>query len=103
MSNNENKARQEVSLIGRILSLEMMLLLMGIASLVYGIVNHVEVNIFFGVVIIPGVFILMKVRKKDWQKHWQDLEADQAAEQRARSAREERKKQNLHGDGPQGE
>jgi hypothetical protein len=34
-------------------------------------------NIFWGIVIIPGVFILMKVRKKDWTKHWQDMEAEQ--------------------------
>ena len=23
-----------------------------------------------------GVFILMKVRKKDWKKHWEDMEAE---------------------------
>lgn len=99
MPHNENKARQEVSLIGRILSMEMMLLLMGVVSLVYGIVNGVEVNIFFGLVIIAGVFILMKVRKKDWQKHWQDMEAEQKAE----SERNERNKQKPPSDGPQGE
>lgn len=99
MPHNENKTRQEVSLIGRILSMEMMLLLMGIVSLVYGIVNGVEVNIFFGLVIILGVFILMKVRKKDWQKHWQDMEADHKAE----AERIERRKQKPPGDGPQGE
>lgn len=99
MPHNENKTRQEVSLIGRILSMEMMLLLMGVVSLVYGIVNGVEVNIFFGLVIIPGVFILMKVRKKDWQKHWQDMEADHKAE----AERIERRKQKPPGDGPQGE
>jgi len=99
MPHNENKTRQEVSLIGRILSMEMMLLLMGVVSLVYGIVNGVEVNIFFGLVIIPGVFILMKVRKKDWQKHWQDMEADHKAE----AERMERRKQQPPGDGPQGD
>lgn len=99
MPHNENKTRQEVSLIGRILSMEMMLLLMGVVSLVYGIVNGVEVNIFFGLVIIPGVFILMKVRKKDWQKHWQDMEAEHKAE----AERIERRKQKPPSDGPQGE
>ncbi|OHB24621.1 MAG: hypothetical protein A2X79_02300 [Desulfuromonadaceae bacterium GWB2_53_15] len=99
MPHNENKTRQEVSLIGRILSMEMMLLLMGVVSLVYGIVKGVEVNIFFGLVIIPGVFILMKVRKKDWQKHWQDMEADQKAE----LERNERNKQKPPSDGPPGE
>jgi hypothetical protein len=83
MPPDSGKGRQEISLVGRILSLETMLLLMGVASLVYGIVNGVETSILWGVVIIPGVFILMKVRKKDWQKHWQDLET----EQKARSGR----------------
>ena len=74
---DNGKQRQEVSLIGRILSIEALLMLMGVVSLVYGIINGVEVNIFFGVVIIPGVFLLMKVRKKDWKKHWEDMEAEQ--------------------------
>ena len=42
--------------------MEALLLLMGVASLIYGIVNSAVMNIFWGVVIIPGVFILMKVR-----------------------------------------
>jgi len=84
MPHNSGKERQEISLVGRILSLETMLFMMGVASLVYGIVNGVETSILWGIVIIPGVFILMKVRKKDWQKHWQDLE-----EQKARSGRKE--------------
>jgi hypothetical protein len=80
---DKDKQRQEVSLIGRILSIEMLLLVMGVASLIYGIVNSQTMNIFWGIVIIPGVFILMKVRKKDWTKHWQEMEA----EHKAREAR----------------
>ena len=80
---DNDKQRQEVSLIGRILSIEMLLLVMGCASLIYGIVNGQTMNIFWGVVIIPGVFILIKVRKKDWKKHWQEMEA----EQRSRESR----------------
>ena len=79
MPHDRGKERQEISIVGRILSLETMLLMMGVASLIYGIVNGVETSILWGVVIIPGVFILMKVRRKDWQKHWQDLEAEQKA------------------------
>ena len=74
---DNDKQRQEVSLIGRILSMEALLLLMGVASLIYGLVNGAAMNIFWGVVFIPGVFILMKVRKKDWKKHWEDMEAEQ--------------------------
>ena len=76
---DQDKQRQKISLIGRILSIEMMLLVMGIASLIYGIVNGQTMNIFWGVVIIPGVFILMKVRKTDWKKHWEDMEAEHKA------------------------
>lgn len=74
---DKDKQRQEVSLIGRIFSMEMLLLLMGAASLIYGIVNGATMNIFWGLLIIPGVFILMKVRKKDWKKHWAEMEAEQ--------------------------
>jgi hypothetical protein len=80
---DKDKQRQEVSLIGRILSIEMLLLVMGVASLIYGIVNGQTMNIFWGIVIIPGVFILLQVRKKDWTKHWQEMEA----EHKAREAR----------------
>jgi hypothetical protein len=74
---DNDKQRQEISLIGRILSIEMLLLVMGVASLIYGIVNGQPMNIFWGIVIIPGVFILIKVRKKDWKKHWEEMEAEQ--------------------------
>jgi len=80
---DKDKQRQEVSLIGRILSMEAFLLLMGVVCLVYGIVNGDAMSIFFGIIIIPGVFILAKVRKKDWTKHWQEMEA----EHKAREAR----------------
>jgi len=73
--------------------MEALLLLMGVVSLVYGIVKGEGVNIFFGLIIIPGVFILMKVRKKDWKKHWEDLEAE-------RNLRGGKKKQGPPGDGP---
>jgi hypothetical protein len=59
-----DKQRQEVSLIGRILSMEALLLLMGLASLLYGISTARLTNILLGVVIIPGVLLMMKVRRK---------------------------------------
>ena len=74
MPHNSGKERQEISLVGRILSLETMLFMMGVASLIYGIVNGVETSMLWGAVIIAAVFILMKVRRKDWQKHRKDPE-----------------------------
>ena len=93
---DNDKQRQEVSLIGRILSMEMLLLVMGVASLVYGIVNGATMNIFWGIVIIPGVFILLKVRKKDWTKHWEEMEAEQ-------KVREARSRKSPPPDAPPGE
>jgi hypothetical protein len=74
---DKEKQRLEISLIGRILSIEALLFLMGCVSLYYGIVEDKPVSIFFGIVIIPGVIILSKVRKKDWKKHWEEMEAEQ--------------------------
>ena len=76
MSHNTQKEIQKASLIGRILSTEAFLLLMGISLLVYGIANGATMIIFWACVIIPGVFILYFVRKRDWTKHWQDMEAE---------------------------
>lgn len=77
MQHDDAKQRQESSLVGRLFSLEAVLLLMGIASLVYGLANGIFMNIFFGVVIIPGVFVLHKVKRRDWKAHWAQLEEQQ--------------------------
>ena|SRR6185369_367807 len=76
MTQDGQKEIQKASLIGRILSMEAFLLAMGIASLVFGIMHDLTMNIFWGLVIIPGVFVLHKVRKKDWARHWQEMEAE---------------------------
>ena len=101
MTHDGQNEIQKASLIGRILSMEAFLLVMGIASLAYGIVNEVSMNIFWGVVIIPGVFILHFVRKKDWAKHWEEMEAEHKArlefDARRKSAAEEARKNNADG------
>jgi hypothetical protein len=76
MTQDGQKEIQKTSLIGRVQPMEVFLLVMGIVLLVYGIINSQEVVIFFGLVTIPGVFLLHKVRKKDWTKHWQEMEAE---------------------------
>jgi hypothetical protein len=96
MTHDTQKEIQKASLIGRILSMEAFLLLMGIALLVYGISNEATMIIFWGCVIIPGVFILNHVRKTDWTKHWQEMEAEhKMGEERAalrKSAADEARK-----------
>jgi amino acid permease len=81
MQHDDLKERQESSLVGRVLSMEAVLLLMGVASLLYGLINGEHVNTFFGLVIIPGVFVLHKVKRKDWKAHWAQLEEQQRREQ----------------------
>jgi hypothetical protein len=64
MQHDDARERQESSLIGRILSLEVALFLMGVASLIYGLVNGIGTNIFFGALIMPGVSSCIRSRKR---------------------------------------
>jgi hypothetical protein len=59
-----NKQREEISLIGRILSMEALLLLMGIASLVYGLINSEIASIAVGAGLVALIFLLMHRRRK---------------------------------------
>lgn len=68
---------QKTSLLATVISMEGFLMSIGIASLAYGIIKDLSMNIFWGAVIIPGVIVLHKVRRKDWAKHWQEMEAEQ--------------------------
>jgi hypothetical protein len=101
MTHDGQKEIQKASLIGRILSMEAFLLLMGIATLTYGIANDMTMSIFWGCVIIPGVFVLHKVRKTDWTKHWEEMEAEhktlEAREAARRNAAEEARKADADG------
>jgi flagellar biosynthesis component FlhA len=86
MPHNETKERQEASLIGRLFSMEALIFVMGCLSFVYGFTDDKPMNIFWGVVILVGFFVLRRVRKKDWKKHWEELEAEQKAHQQRRDA-----------------
>ncbi len=92
MQHDNAKERQEASLIGRILSMEAILFLAGVASLVYGLVNKVGTSIFFGALIIPAVFLLHMVKKKDWKAHWAELEEKQRRQMEIEEARKRREK-----------
>ncbi|HEY6873113.1 MAG TPA: hypothetical protein VI298_10350 [Geobacteraceae bacterium] len=71
---DEEKNNQEISVIGRLFSTEAFLILMGIVSLGYGIVNGTSINIFWGAMILGGSVVLHFVRKKDWKSHWEEQE-----------------------------
>lgn len=86
---DKDKEKQEISLIGRLFSIEALLLLMGIASLISGIVTGQATQLFWGVMIIGGAVVLYFVKKKDWKKHWEEQERlRQLYEQKARERKE---------------
>ncbi|AJE04077.1 hypothetical protein [Geobacter pickeringii] len=70
----DDKEKQEISIIGRLISMEALLVLMGLVSLGYGISSGQFMSIFWGGVILVGAVVLHFVRKKDWKKHWEEQE-----------------------------
>ena len=41
-----------------------------------GISKEATIIIFWACIIIPGVFVLNHVRKTDWARHWEEMEAE---------------------------
>lgn len=85
------KEKQEISLIGRLLSMEMVLVLIGIFFLYSGVKTDAPMQLFWGGMILMLVIILHFVRKKDWKKHWEEQEK-MAAAMKARQAAEKEEK-----------
>jgi hypothetical protein len=65
---DNDKEKQEISLIGRIFSLEVLLIVMGIFSLLSGIVYKQGMQVFWGLVIIGGSILLFFVRMRYLRK-----------------------------------
>jgi hypothetical protein len=63
-----DKEKEEISLIGRLFSLEALLILMGLLTLVSGIVYMQWVRVILGLVILSACIILLFMRKKVWNK-----------------------------------
>jgi len=90
---NKDKEQQEISVLGRLLSMEALIFLMGLVSLGYGIVNGTSINIFFGLFILAGGVTLYFVKKKDWKKHWEEQEMiRQRLDEIRKREREEKKR-----------
>ena len=87
----DDKEKQKISLIGRLLSMEALLILMGIASLGYGVARAQVMSIFWGVMILVGAVVLSFVRKKDWKKHWEEMEGAQRRYEARMKAQEQQK------------
>ena len=65
---DKEKEKQEISLIGRIFSLEALLIVMGLFSLLFGIIYMQGVQVILGSVIIIGSILLLFIRKKILKK-----------------------------------
>lgn len=63
---DKDKQRQEISLIGRLLSMEVLLVLMGALSLISGILAHDVLRLFLGVIILSALalFIILRRRRR---------------------------------------
>ena len=63
-----DKEKQEISLIGRLFSLEALLILMGLLTLLSGIIYMQWLQVILGLVILSGCILLLFMRKKNWNK-----------------------------------
>ena len=65
---DKDKGKEEILLIGRLFSFEAMLILMGLLTLLSGIIYMQWVRIILGLVILSGCILLLFMRKKIWKK-----------------------------------
>lgn len=78
----------------RIFGSENALCLVGIACVVYGLLHGLKLmQVFFGVCIIGGSFLLRMVRTKDWDAHWAEMDRVRQAQERRMAEENEKKKQ----------
>jgi hypothetical protein len=61
---DKDKQKQEISLIGRLFSLEALLVLMGLLSLVSGIITRDLLRFSFGVIILGGTALAVVFRRR---------------------------------------
>ncbi len=88
-----DKEKQEISVIGRLFSIEALLVVMGLVCLVSGIMTGESIQLFWGAMIIGGSVILFFVKKKDWKKHWEEQERIQKVYVEMRRLEQEKKEQ----------
>jgi len=83
---------QKKSLFSRLFRAETPICCIGIACIVYGVINGLKVMpFFFGACIVTGSIALHFIRKKDWDAHWAEHERIKAAyEQRMADEREKK-------------
>lgn len=66
---DKDKERQEISLLGRLLSMEALLVLMGLFSLISGIIDRDALRIIPGIAIISALILLIIMRRRRRRKN----------------------------------
>lgn len=62
-------------LLARLLSLEGAMAAFGLYSLVSGFAGGDGLQVFWGIMILGGLCLLLAVRRRDWKRHWEEMEA----------------------------
>ncbi|HKZ17882.1 MAG TPA: hypothetical protein VJ161_10525 [Geobacteraceae bacterium] len=65
---DKDKEKQEITVIGRLLSLEALLVIMGVLSLISGIAGNKPVRLLLGVIILGGLFLFIFLRRRAFKK-----------------------------------
>lgn len=60
----------------RIWSMEGALGAFGLYSLISGLLYGQILSVFWGATILCGLVILYFVRRRDWSRHWEEMEAE---------------------------
>jgi hypothetical protein len=59
-----NKENQEISVVGRLFSLEALILLMGVVSLIYGLITGQMTNIIIGALVLAVTLLLARAWRR---------------------------------------
>ena len=61
---DHDKEKQEITVIGRLLSMEALLVLMGLLSLISGILARDALRLLLGIIILSGLALLFILRRR---------------------------------------
>lgn len=68
----KDKEKQEISIIGRLLSMEVALVVIGVFFIISGFRTGAAIQFFWGGIILFLMVILFFVRRRDWKAHWEE-------------------------------